>query len=82
MSEWARRDAPDTRPGWSDGPVLRQCNDHGSNLFDEFQELTNVHHSSRLGKVTSGSKTIIEVTCAGSLSGLSKTGGLRVPIDS
>ena len=59
-----------------------QCNDHGSNLFDEFQELTNVHHSSRLGKVTSGSKTIIEVTCAGSLSGLSKTGGLRVPIDS
>ncbi|MBI4003011.1 MAG: nuclear transport factor 2 family protein [Nitrospira defluvii] len=53
-----------------------------TNLFDEFQELSNAHHFSRLTKVGSGSKTIIEVTCTGSLSGLSKTGGLRVPIDS
>ena len=52
------------------------------NLFDEFQELSNVHHLSRLAKVGSGSTTIVEVTCTGSLSGLSKTGGLRVPIDS
>ena len=53
-----------------------------ANLFDEFQDLTDVHHFSRLTKVGSGSKTIIEVTCTGSLSGRSKTGGLRVPIDS
>lgn len=53
-----------------------------SNLFDEFQELSDTHHFSRLAKVGSGSKTVIEVTCTGSLSGLSKTGGLRVPIDS
>ncbi len=52
------------------------------NLFDEFQDLADVHHFSRLTKVGSGSKTIIEATCTGSLSGLSKTGGLRVPIDS
>lgn len=52
------------------------------NLFDEFRELSNVHHLSRLAKVGSGSTTIVEVTCTGSLSGLSKTGGLRVPIDS
>jgi hypothetical protein len=53
-----------------------------ANLFDEFQELSDVHHFSRMIRVGSGSKTIIEVTCTGSLSGLSKTGGLRVPIDS
>ncbi len=53
-----------------------------ANLFNEFQELADVHHFSRLTKVGSGSKTIIEVTCTGHLSGLSKTGGLRVPIDS
>jgi len=53
-----------------------------ANLFDEFQDLADVHHFSRLTKVGSGSKTIIEVTCTGNLSGLSKTGGLRVPIDS
>ena len=53
-----------------------------TSLFDEFHELSDVHHFSRLTKVGSGSKTIVEVTCTGSLSGLSKTGGLRVPIDS
>ena len=53
-----------------------------SDLFDEFQELSDVHHFSRLVKVGSGSKTILEVTCTGNLSGISKTGGLRVPIDS
>ncbi len=53
-----------------------------TNLFDEFQELSDTHHFSRFIKVGSGAKTIIEVTCTGSLSGLSKTSGLRVPIDS
>ncbi|MCE7975921.1 MAG: nuclear transport factor 2 family protein [Nitrospira sp. NTP1] len=53
-----------------------------ANLFDEFQDLTDSHRFSRLAKVGSGSKTIIEVTCTGSLTGLSKTGDLRVPIDS
>ena len=43
-----------------------------ANLFDEFQDLADAHHFSRLTKVGSGSKTIIEVTCTGSLSGLSK----------
>lgn len=52
------------------------------NLLDEFQDLADVHHFSRMSKIGSGSKTIIEVTCTGSLTGLSKTGGLRVPIDS
>ena len=33
-------------------------------------------------KVVSGSNAIIEMTCTGSVSGLSKTSGLRVPIDS
>ena len=51
-------------------------------LLDQFQDLADVHHFSRMSKIGSGSKTIIEVTCTGSLSGLSKTGGLRVPIDS
>ncbi len=52
------------------------------NLLDEFQDLADVHHFSRMSKIGTGSKTIIEVTCTGSLTGLSKTGGLRVPIDS
>lgn len=52
------------------------------NVFDEFQDLADIHHCSRLTKVGPGSKTIIEAICTGSLSGLSKTGGLRVPIDS
>lgn len=51
-------------------------------LFDEFRELSNVHQFSRIVKVGSGSQTIVEVTCTGSLSGLSKTSGLLVPIDS
>ncbi len=52
------------------------------NLLDEFQDLADVHHFSRMSKIGSGSNTIVEVTCTGSLTGLSKTGGLRVPIDS
>ena len=51
-------------------------------LFEEYRELGEVHFFSKIVKVGSGSNAIIEVTCTGSLSGLSKTSGLRVPIDS
>ena len=51
-------------------------------LFEEYRNLVGVHFFSKIVKVGSGSNAIIEVTCAGILSGLSKTSGLRVPIDS
>jgi hypothetical protein len=51
-------------------------------LFEEYRDLSEVHFFSKIAKVGSGSNAIIEVTCSGSLSGLSKTSGLRVPIDS
>jgi len=51
-------------------------------LFEEYRDLGEVHFFSKIVKVGSGSNAIIEVTCTGSLSGLSKTSGLRVPIDS
>jgi hypothetical protein len=51
-------------------------------LFEEYHNLSEVHLFSKIVKVGSGSNAIIEVTCTGSLSGLSKTGGLSVPIDS
>ena len=51
-------------------------------LFEEYRNLDDVHFFSKIVKVGSGSNAIIEVTCIGSLPGLSKTGGLRVPIDS
>ena len=51
-------------------------------LFEEYRDLSEVHFFSKIVKVGSGSNAIIEVTCTGSLSGLSKTSGLRVPIDS
>lgn len=53
-----------------------------SDLFKEYRNLVNVHFFSKIVKVGSGSNAIIEVTCTGILSGISKTGGLRVPIDS
>jgi hypothetical protein len=53
-----------------------------SDLFKEYRNLVDVHFFSKIVKVGSGSNTIIEVTCTGTLSGISKTGGLRVPIDS
>ena len=53
-----------------------------SNLFEEYRDISEVHFFSKIAKVGSGSNAIIEVTCTGSLSGLSKTSGLRVPIDS
>lgn len=51
-------------------------------LFEEYRDLSEVHFFSKIVKVGAGSSAIIEVTCTGSLSGLSKTSGLRVPIDS
>jgi hypothetical protein len=51
-------------------------------LFEEYRDLSEAHIFSQIVKVGSGSNAIIEVTCTGSLSGLSKTSGLRVPIDS
>ncbi|TKB60679.1 MAG: hypothetical protein E8D49_06245 [Nitrospira sp.] len=51
-------------------------------LFEEYRDLSEAHVFSQIVKVGSGSNAIIEVTCTGNLSGLSKTSGLRVPIDS
>jgi hypothetical protein len=51
-------------------------------LFEEYRDLSGAHIFSQIVKAGSGSNAIIEVTCTGSLSGLSKTTGLRVPIDS
>ncbi|MDH4185772.1 MAG: hypothetical protein OEV08_02130 [Nitrospira sp.] len=51
-------------------------------LFEEYRDITEVHFFSKITTVGSGSNAIIEVTCTGSLSGRSKTSGLRVPIDS
>jgi len=51
-------------------------------MFEEYRDLSETHVFSQIVKVGSGSNAIIEVTCTGSLSGLSKTSGLRVPIDS
>lgn len=53
-----------------------------SDLFKEYRNLVDVHFFSKIVKVGSGSDAIIEVTCTGILSGISKTSGLRVPIDS
>jgi hypothetical protein len=53
-----------------------------SNLFEEYSDISEVHFFSKIAKVGSSSTAIIEVTCTGSLSGVSKTSGLRVPIDS
>jgi hypothetical protein len=53
-----------------------------SNLFEEYRDISEVHFFSKIVMVGSGSNAIIEVTCTGSLSGISKTSGLRVPIDS
>ncbi len=51
-------------------------------LFDEYRDLSQAQFFSKIVKVGSGSNAFIEVTCTGSLSGISKPSGLRVPIDS
>lgn len=52
------------------------------NLFEEYRDISEVHFFSKIFKAGTGSNSIIEATCTGRLSGLSKTSGLRVPIDS
>jgi hypothetical protein len=59
----------DTRKVWTD-------------LFEEFRDISNAHHLTKFTRVGSGSKTVVEVTCTGSLSGISKSSGLSIPIDS
>jgi hypothetical protein len=63
---------------------LKQAEIHNiwRGLFEEYRDLSEAHVFSQIVKVGSGSNAIIEVTCTGSVSGLSKTSGLRVPIDS
>ena len=51
-------------------------------LLEEYRDLSDVHFFMKIVTVGSASNAIIEVTCTGSLSGRSKTSGLRVPIDS
>ena len=51
-------------------------------LLEEYRDLSEAHVFSQIVTVGSGSNAIIEVTCTGNVSGLSKTSGLRVPIDS
>ncbi len=53
-----------------------------SDLFKEYRDLGGMHFFSKIVKVGSGSNAVIEVTCTGSLSGISKTSDLRVPLDS
>ena len=51
-------------------------------LFKEYRNLGGVHFFTKIVKVGAGSNAVIEVTCTGNLSGISKISGLRVPIDS
>ena len=53
-----------------------------SSLFEEYRDISEAHFFSKIFTVGAGSNAIIEVTCTGSLSGISKISGLRVPIDS
>jgi hypothetical protein len=53
-----------------------------SELLREYRDITNTHFFSQIVNVGSGSNAIIEITCTGRLSGISKTTDLRVPIDS
>ena len=53
-----------------------------SELFREYRGITNTHFFSQIVRVGSGSNAIIEITCTGRLSGISKTTDLRIPIDS
>ncbi len=53
-----------------------------ADLFDEYREISDRHLFSKIAKTRSGSMGIIEITCTGSLSGISTTSGLHIPIDS
>jgi hypothetical protein len=67
------------------GLYATEYNYHGLKQADIrkiWRDLSGAHIFSQIVTVGSGPNAIIEVTCTGSLSGLSKTSGLRVPIDS
>ena len=51
-------------------------------MFKEYRDLGGVHFFSKIAQVGAGATAIIEVTCTGSLSGISKISSLRIPIDS
>ncbi|THI91156.1 MAG: hypothetical protein CAF41_002370 [Nitrospira sp. CG24A] len=53
-----------------------------SELLREYRNITDTHVFLQIVKVGSGANAIIEVTCTGSLSGISKTTDLQIPIDS
>jgi hypothetical protein len=51
-------------------------------MFKEYRDFGGAHFFSKIAKVGAGVNATIEVTCTGSLSGISKISGLRIPIDS
>jgi hypothetical protein len=51
-------------------------------LFDEYKDIASTHLFGKISKVGSGSHAVLEITCTGRLWAVSKTSGLRVPIDS
>jgi hypothetical protein len=51
-----------------------------ANLFDSYREIESIHLFSRIVSVGPGGS--VEITCSGGVRGISKTGNLRVPIDS
>lgn len=53
-----------------------------ADLFEDYREITGTHIFSKITKVGSGSKAVIEVTCTGHLRGINQISKLRVPIDS
>ena len=51
-------------------------------MFKEYRDFGGAHFFSKIAQVGAGANAIIEVTCTGNLSGISKVSGLRIPIDS
>jgi hypothetical protein len=51
-------------------------------MFKEYRDLGGAHFFSKITQVGAGANAIIEVTCTGNLSGISKISGLQIPIDS
>ena len=51
-----------------------------TNLFDNYKEIESTHLFSRIVAVGPGKS--VEITCSGGVRAVSKTGNLRVPIDS
>lgn len=51
-------------------------------MFKEYRNFGGVHFFSKITQVGAGATAIIEVTCTGNLTGISKISGLQIPIDS